>query len=288
MNFKHYTLSAIITTSLFSWCCSSNAFSIKNEIVITDTTTVTSDENKHEEEINRYGLKFEKLEIKKEADNGMNISVDFSADFPTEGPQELIKEIGNNILNLISPEKTTEYSKDAVHKVFDNFIKNSTECINEEVKRDSEYDISDSEYMFQGNAHVVENTPKYITYNMETYVFMNGMHGQVRHYQLTVDKKTYKTLTCDDIILKDKIYELSDIVRNGVLTQFYTDEKPYWDGETFDFALPENAPALTKEGIGFFYNSYEIDSFAAGLPSCVIPYKDIEAIMTPEAKELIK
>ena len=52
--------------------------------------------------------------------------------------------------------------------------------------------------------------------------------------------------------------------------------------------MPEQPPHLTKNGVQFDYQNYEIGTGALGQISVVIPYKEIKRYMTKEARMLIE
>ena len=50
--------------------------------------------------------------------------------------------------------------------------------------------------------------------------------------------------------------------------------------------LPSTPPALTEEGLQLVYQQYEIAPYAAGLPTCLIPYKRAKAVLSAEGRRL--
>ena len=54
------------------------------------------------------------------------------------------------------------------------------------------------------------------------------------------------------------------------------------------FNLPHCGPLFTKEGVLFQYQSYEICSYADGMPNFVVPYKALMPFMMETAKRLLK
>ena len=56
----------------------------------------------------------------------------------------------------------------------------------------------------------------------------------------------------------------------------------------YQFPLPENAPILRFNGMEFVYGQYEIAPYAAGMPSCILPYDSIRNLVTVTMKPLIE
>lgn len=51
--------------------------------------------------------------------------------------------------------------------------------------------------------------------------------------------------------------------------------------------LPASAPYFMPKGVNFDYQQYEIAPYAAGMPSCVLPYSVVKPMLTPEAAKLL-
>lgn len=51
---------------------------------------------------------------------------------------------------------------------------------------------------------------------------------------------------------------------------------------------PVSDPYLTKEGVVFVYQQYEIAPYAAGSPKFTLPYSEVKKYMTHTVLELLK
>ena len=56
----------------------------------------------------------------------------------------------------------------------------------------------------------------------------------------------------------------------------------------FGLPLPVTDPWLTRDGIVFLYQEYEIACYAMGRPSVILPYEVLLPLLTDEAKALLK
>ena len=56
----------------------------------------------------------------------------------------------------------------------------------------------------------------------------------------------------------------------------------------FGLPLPATDPWLTKKGVSFIYQQYEIAPYAAGMPSFVLAYDDIRPYLTEDAAKMLR
>ena len=51
--------------------------------------------------------------------------------------------------------------------------------------------------------------------------------------------------------------------------------------------LPAWAPYPSEEGLNLVYQQYEIGAYALGMPSCILPWDEVEPFLTPAAKAVL-
>lgn len=223
--------------------------------------------------------------IVKQADDSLGIKFSFVIDFPIQGPDSLVSEIKKNIFLELDDSSCSDLSENGLQAIADKYISDNREEMKElQLEVDGKFAAS---YTYEGSIKILENTEKYITYYTNSYLYTGGAHGMPYKGYVTINKGNNRTMSLGDIISKDKMDELKQLVRSNIVSQYYEGKQSDWDDELFKFDLPQQAPAMTTEGIIFCYGAYEIDCFAAGMPYCVIPYDDIRELMTNEAKALI-
>lgn len=141
-----------------------------------------------------------------------------------------------------------------------------------------------------------EETDTYITYQNSTYCYLAGAHGSASLQGVNIDKATGKPISETVNTLKAK--EMQPLIRKGVLSYLNAEEgsAEITEEQLADYLFIENgiipipafAPYLTKEGVCFVYQQYEIGPYAMGMVTFVVPYADIEPYLAPEALKLIK
>ncbi|MGN1237074.1 MAG: DUF3298 domain-containing protein [Bacteroidaceae bacterium] len=141
----------------------------------------------------------------------------------------------------------------------------------------------------------VDDTPRYVTYETNTYSYTGGAHGSSTKRDVNIIKPSGKVL--EYVIDSLRLEEIQPLLRKGVLSYLNDIE---WD-ETTDETLNDNlfiengiiplpsvSPYLTSEGLCFVYQQYEIACYAMGMISFTLPYSEVKPFMTPEALQLIE
>lgn len=141
-------------------------------------------------------------------------------------------------------------------------------------------------------------TDKYVTYISDTYTFMGGAHGISTKQGSTFRKSDGKRFSYEMLQGTDRA-EFKQLIKKGVISYFAgfdvvidSDESLaemlITDADVNFLPLPQFAPYLTKEGVTFIYQQYEIAPYAAGMPNFTISYSDILPYMTTTAKNYIE
>jgi len=145
-------------------------------------------------------------------------------------------------------------------------------------------------FFYNGELRLLHQTPRYATFAFSDYVYMGGAHGQSNHRCVTIAWANGEALAWDDIFTPDGQQQLLPLLKQALQEQYYKDKTPgYVDGgDILTFKLPEQAPAFVSAGLVFNYQAYEIDAYAAGCPTCILPYEKVKPLMQPAAQALLK
>lgn len=139
----------------------------------------------------------------------------------------------------------------------------------------------------------------YVTYRLFSSCYTGGAHGQTFSYLKTFDLVSGDCLTLDDIVKPDGLLEVKEevvahmaysypIYENIATVNQYMDSLNVWldnfdpnDEQkkitVEDFPLPD--PAITRQGLAFIYQMYELTPGSDGCPLIVIPYNDIRGCL---------
>lgn len=129
--------------------------------------------------------------------------------------------------------------------------------------------------------HVLYNDKHFLTFYIINYAFTGGAHGLETHEFYVVNLNNGKILTLDDIFregyekeltmtITQKFKNLNSLKPVQQLTEagFFTDE-----------VKPNDNYYLTSEGIGFFYNHYEIAPYASSPNNCFLTFNELKTMI---------
>ena len=144
-------------------------------------------------------------------------------------------------------------------------------------------------WFFERTITVMHNTPHILSLDMTEAGYTGGAHPNSTTDYVSLVVSTGMMLTLSDILMDDHVKTLNEIAEREfrVLKQIPADEgldeAGFWfeDGK---FRVNDNF-AVTDEGLAFYFNSYEIASYADGPTRLVIPYEDLRPLVRKDRLE---
>lgn len=139
-------------------------------------------------------------------------------------------------------------------------------------------------------------TDSLVTYYCTSYFYLGGAHGSTSAMAATFRLGNGEQLTFANTFLPDATPKLIDLIRKGLWTQYFNPEASddgihsLRDALLIDpdtLPLPATGLTFMTKGMNVTYQQYEIACYAAGMPSCTIPYDSIKPLMTPWAAGLV-
>jgi len=144
-------------------------------------------------------------------------------------------------------------------------------------------DIGSTQTWFEDiSLTVVTNYPTYLSILHTFTEYKGGAHANVLFTYLNYNPKTYQTITLDSLIIPEGMPKLRAVAENIFRKNeqlapnaSLSDNYFFNDGV---FSLPETF-TVTKDGIKFLYNPYEIQAYAEGTTEVTVPFSKIKDIM---------
>ena len=132
-------------------------------------------------------------------------------------------------------------------------------------------------------------TDKVVTFFYNSYENGGGAHGGAVGSGMTFRKSDGRRIDWDLFTT----VKMQSIIRNGLKEYFEVKTDDELAGcltlnDSFILPMPVTPPLFGKDGIIVTYQQYEIASYAAGMPSFVIPYKKAKDMMNNTGKKLIE
>ena len=137
-----------------------------------------------------------------------------------------------------------------------------------------------------------------VTYSYTEDIYLNGAHGMQYFYGQTFrksdgrrfDEGMMRELYSDEMynLRKEGLREYFNESGDNANTDEELKECIITDDDVNYLPMPKHTPYVTKKGMVFIYQPYEISYYAAGAPSFTIPLKKMKPFLTQTAKELLE
>ena len=141
-----------------------------------------------------------------------------------------------------------------------------------------------SEYV--ENYTLTEQTDKYVTYTNEGYIFTGGAHEMPKYNGTTFSKIDGSIVGYD---LFEDPEQLISIIAENIEKQYFAknpDEDFVTEYEEIN-TLPTTEPWIETDSVVFYYQPYEVASFAEGMPLCKIALTDLKPYLSEKGKSLL-
>ena len=141
-----------------------------------------------------------------------------------------------------------------------------------------------SAWFLDDQTKVLVSQPDYLCLEHSNVSYAGGAHPNSAMVYWNLDPKTLKEITLESLIKEGSLPELNAIAekifrKNEKLSPTASLKDNYFF-EKDTFALNRNF-TITKEGLKFLYNPYEIKAYAYGNTELLIPFSELKAVAKP-------
>lgn len=139
------------------------------------------------------------------------------------------------------------------------------------------------------NAKVLQNKPSYLSLSIELSDYTGGAHGNYATLFYNYDPSRIDTIGLETIIPKERQLSLTKIAerifrkQEGLTPEQALDESYFFEDNIFHL---NNNFTLSPKGLLFLYNVYEIKPYAAGVTTLLLPYEQIDSLMSEDGKRI--
>lgn len=153
--------------------------------------------------------------------------------------------------------------------------------INEYLTYKKEAPHSPAGYTWEQEIQVAYQTQNMISLIYDAYSYTGGAHGQENTLYYNFNTKANKVLKLNDLLIENYSTELTKIAEEIFRQkEELTPEEPlngyFFENNTFSL---NNNFLITKTGLQFLYNPYEIKAYAFGQTMLLIPYQKISRLI---------
>ncbi len=234
---------------------------------------------------------------------GNKANYDITVEWPKDGNPELLSSVRSWIANKLTvspsgnPDDTISapLPADCLTNGKKLLSTIGTRTLTSAKKELSEYDSlkmpSPMGYEYLWKITDLYQTDKFVTYGALNYVYLGGAHGGTSFAAQVFRLDDGKQFGWD-MFQTDSLPRLKTLIKEGLMSQYFEvkTESQFKDALLINpdtLPLPASAPYFMPKGVNFDYQQYEIAPYAAGMPSCVLPYSVVKPMLTPEAAKLL-
>lgn len=211
-----------------------------------------------------------------------------SIDYPIAGPSILVK----GLREYINERLGDNFKGDLSHgdSLINFYGKLNVDTLTNEIKAFGVPNGGPLEY--RASVNKLYETNKFITYQVSIYSYMGGAHGSTIMTARTFRKTDGRKFGLD--MIKDRYNEqFTTAVKDGLKEYFKakSDEDlkdDLLDVNFYTIPMPYCPPYLTKDGVTFIYQQYEIAPYSSGLPTFSISYYKANPFLINAVNEMVK
>ena len=170
-----------------------------------------------------------------------------------------------------------------IEPLVNKYKKNDLKMSTLDILKDMDGEIS-GEWNNNSSIDLFAKTPNTYTLSTISSGYEGGAHGYYNESYDNFDIKTNTELTLNDFFLPDTNQTLHEIAQTHYKKHYgLSPGQPLIDDGWFEdkFVLAQNF-AITSRGLYFFYNQYEIKSYARGPTEFMLPYSKIQHLIDPK------
>lgn len=241
----------------------------------------------------------EKISISQENET---VKTDVVLEYPQKGDDTALNSIRQHVADLLITDYKGQLNDGK--KFLQQFAAEKTAELTTAPAEDSPAEDYAQTFKstYTANVKVVVQTPRFITYEKNAYVFTGGAHGMPEWGTASIRKSDGVLL--NEHILNERVSsnEFKQLLKQGVISYYKALKGAYYQcefqpetlqSEIFEevdinnLPIPQSKPFLTEDGVGFVYMPYEIACYADGQISFVLPYDILKPYLTAEVWNLI-
>ena len=148
-------------------------------------------------------------------------------------------------------------------------------------------------YSYTASVRKMADTPRYVTYSVESYCFLGGAHGSTASFTYNILKPSGRVLKAT--IDTAQVRKVQPLLAQGVADYVTAQGQKVTAKEVLGLLfidngiipLPKCPPYLTPTGLCFIYQQYAIGPYAMGMITFTLPYDKVKPYMTTEALQLV-
>lgn len=235
-------------------------------------------------------VKYQKKEFSKtfgdcsgESTNCVNVKVSY-VEFTAAANQMILDSLNNTVKkSILASVFETEYN--TLEELAGELIKEY-----ESLKKD--FPDSPVRFELERKIEILPGLPGLLTIQFSEYSYLGGAHPNGVVLFSNIDTQTGRTVRLEDLFVdkfKDTLTKIAEkrfrVIRNLKPDDDLSEAGFYFENNKF--YINDNF-AITKGGLRFYFNDYEVAPHVLGPTEFEIPYSELESIIKPNGKLAIR
>ncbi|OYT17033.1 MAG: hypothetical protein B7C24_04740 [Bacteroidetes bacterium 4572_77] len=165
-----------------------------------------------------------------------------------------------------------------------DFYVQQYKSIIKDMDRQASTESSSFNWMFDKTSRIVFQNEHYLSFEVRTYYYSGGAHGNTISSYYLIDLSTYKIISDKEFFKADNCAPIIGLQKQVLKKGDITMESFYDDGFKCDANF-----YITEKGLVFHYNQYEINAYAVGPIDIVLDFTNINPyLLHPEKNGVSK
>jgi len=183
----------------------------------------------------------------------------------------MLEKFTGKQVRITQPEKLLDGMKQIY---FENYLATNEGIYNETMA--SSFNWQSLKFL-----HILMNSSHILSFYIDHYAFTGGAHGLQTRQFTVVNLWTGKEINLKDVFKENSEDQLGSILSDKIhlLNHLPTTQNLKDAGFFTDTVKPTDNFYITREGIGFFYNQYDIAPYASGSIDVFIPFGELKDLL---------
>ena len=201
-----------------------------------------------------------------------SLIMSISLEYPVKGASvEVIDKISHSILGTAFDMEEEPGAVEETARQYEDNLKDEYFNEYEDVKEAGIRSWED-----RVNGYFSGRYGQYVSYMVEYYGFRGGAHGIATMTPVVFDRKTGDLVSEETLFIDGYRNPVSALIQNHLLDALEGDEEAF--GQIFepDLVGPNGNFEVTKEGVTWYYQPYDIAPYDLGVISVTVPWKELK------------
>lgn len=119
-----------------------------------------------------------------------------------------------------------------------------------------------------------------LTYQVFSESYVGGAHGMYYSIPYIIDLRSGKIVTENDLFKPGYVAPVTELIKESLKGEWESDGS--YDDMAQEGMVPNGKCGVSADGVTWYYQPYEIASYAQGIITATVPWEDLKPYINPE------